>query len=79
MIFSCVILTIWGSSQINRELTTIQNAMPLNKYKYKMTKNRKEDPKQTEGDRGSEILFDKRLGIVSIRRNLVTLQKEIYW
>lgn len=53
--------------------------MPLNKYKYKMTKNRKEDPKQTEGDRGSEILFDKRLGIVSIRRNLVTLQKEIYW
>lgn len=33
--------------------------MPLNKYKYKMTKNRKkEDPKQT-GDRGSEILFEK--------------------
>lgn len=55
--------TIWWSSQINRELTLLQNVIEGKK----------------KGHGGYEILFEKLLGIVSIWSNLVTLQKEIYW
>ena len=75
-----MILKVWWRSQINRELTTIQNAKFLNTHKYKVTRNRVEgDSNQTEADKGSEILFEQLLGIVSIRSILETLQKEIYW
>lgn len=45
-----------------------------------MTRNREEeDPNETGGDRGSEILFERLLVIVSVRSILGTHQEEIYW
>lgn len=47
---------------------------------YKVTRNRKEeDSNHIEKDKGSEILFEQLLDMVSIRSILGILQKEIYW
>ena len=45
-----------------------------------MTRKREEgDSNQTAGDKGSKILSEKLLDIVSIRSILGTLLKDIYW
>ena len=58
----------------------MQSANFLNKHKYKVTRKREEgDSNQTAGDKGSKILSEKLLDIVSIRSILGTLLKDIYW
>ena len=58
----------------------MQSANFLNKHKYKVTRTREEgDSNQTAGDKGSKILSEKLLDIVSIRSILGTLLKDIYW